>query len=387
MKTSGLKIIQWGLGEGVEETPLYLTSMNVSDLARAKIDRWSRTNREGYQRAPKDSRFRPKGKRSIVSYLLRESGVFPTSVLLNIRGTIDFKPEKQLSKNIELGEITLPDDEEYWIIDGQHRINALQRAIAQEPSFRDYPVPVTLTNTTDKFDEMLNFYIVNSRQYKIPTDLVYRHLQSMQEKAVLERKKWLEVAILGEKEERAALATMVVDFLEDDDASPFKGRIQFTGEDREDYHLFKDYSLSSWIARILHETAFSNLDYMTLAELLADYWAVIKELHPKSFSDFKAYTLLKSTGLASFTYLFPTIFAMCASEGEVNRERFKYYLEMLQEKVDLRGQVDTEFERPMDDEWWSRANGPAIASATGNKTCQYIMKSMAKKINIAKGNR
>jgi len=41
----------------------------------------------------------------------------------------------------------------------------------------------------------------------------------------------------------------------------------------------------------------------------------------------------------------------------------------------------------MDDEWWSRANGPAIASATGNKTFQHITKSMAKKINIVKGNK
>ena len=387
MKTYGLKITQWGYGEGAGKTSFYLTSLPMAQLVKADYDRWTRKNREGYQRATKESRFRPKGKNSIVSYLLRESGLFPTSVMLNVRGKIDFKMNNKISDNIEAGEITFEDNEKLWIIDGQHRLDALKRAMHQESSLKDYSVPISLTNFTSKFDEMLNFFIVNSRQVKIPTDLVYRHLQTMQQESIIKEKKWLEIAILGEKETRAALATEIVDFLEDDDASPFKGRIQFTGEEREEYHLVSDYGLSAWISKILNETAFSQMDSMTLAELTADYWAVIKELNPRSFSDPKEHSLLKTTGLASYTYLFPSIFAMSASDGQVNKEQFKHYLSMLQENVKSNGQLTPDFEIPIDDNWWSRAHGPAVATSTGNKAFTDIMKSMSKKINIIKTNK
>ncbi len=386
MKTIGFRITQWGLGKGAGETSFYLTALPIGKLLKAKYDRWSRNNRKGYQRAPSESRFSAKGKRSIVSYLLRESGTFPTSVLLNIRGELEFTPEGKIADKIEHGQITYSDDEDLWIIDGQHRLSALQRAISTEPSFKDYPLPITLTNFKDIFDEMLNFYLVNARQNKIPTNLVYRHLQTMQQEAILNEKPWLEVAILGEKETRAALATEIVDFLEDDDNSPFKNKIQFTGEPREDYHLVRDYSLSSLIARILNETAFSQLDPMTLAEIISDYWAVIKELYPKSFKDNRNYTLLKSTGLASFTYLLPSIFARCAKDRQITKSRFKHYLIKLQdETIDPR--LTPEFQIPINDEWWSRANGPTIASSTGNKIFTEIMKSMSKKIDVNSGGK
>lgn len=386
LRTKGFRIYQWGYGEGVEKTALYITTMKAGDLTRAVIDRWTRDNREGYQRATKESRFIPTGKKSIVSYLMREVGVFPTSVLLNVRGSLEFNPTMKVTDFMELGDITIPDDERLWIIDGQHRIGALQRSMHAKPELKEYPVPVTLTNFDDKFDEMLNFYIVNSRQTKIPTDLVFRHLQTMMEKSVLEDKKWLSVAILGEKEERAAMATIIVDFLEEDDSSPFKGKIQFTGEPREDHHLVKDYSLSTRILKILNERAFSQMDGMVLAEKISDYWSVLKGLYPLSFINPRTHTLLKTTGLGTYTNLFPSIFAMCASDGEVTEERFKFYLEMLKERID-NDRIGSEFLGPIDDNWWSSAHGPAISKATTEQMISLITKNMAMKINIVKASR
>jgi len=386
LKTKGFRIYQWGYGEGVEKTALYITTIKAGDLTRAVIDRWTRDNREGYQRATNERRFTPKGKQSIVSYLMREVGVFPTSVLLNVRGSLEFKPTMKVTDVMELGDITIQDDERLMIIDGQHRIEALKRSMYNEPDLKEYPVPVTLTNFDDKFDEMLNFYIVNSRQSKIPTDLVFRHLQTMMEKSVLENKKWLNVAILGEKEERAAWATVIVDFLEEDDASPFKGKIQFTGEPKEDHHLIRDFSLSVRILKILREKAFSQMDADVLAEKIADYWSVLKELYPLSFLNPKTHTLLKTTGLASYTNLFPSIFAMCASDGEVTKERFKFYLEMLKERID-NDRVGSEFQDPIDDNWWSSAYGPSISKATTEQMTSLITKNMAMKINIVNASR
>jgi len=53
---------------------------------------------------------------------MRELGCFLTSVLLNVRGDLTFEAEH------DLGWSVIGDDERLWLIDGQHRVEALKRA-------------------------------------------------------------------------------------------------------------------------------------------------------------------------------------------------------------------------------------------------------------------
>ena len=182
MEVPAFRIRQWGYGKGARERSIYLTALPVKFLAlRADIDRWTKTNREGYQRPPLESRLRPTGRASIIRYLLKEAGILPTSVLLNIRCKLKFREEGKITDEISFGKLIIPDNEKLWIVDGQHRLEALKRATSLRPEFAEYPVPVTIMDLDNRFEEMLLFYIVNSRQKRIPTDIAYRHLQSMVE--------------------------------------------------------------------------------------------------------------------------------------------------------------------------------------------------------------
>jgi DGQHR domain-containing protein len=375
-----LKISQWGYGKGADETKIYVTTMTLKELERAKLDRWTRKNKSGYQRSPLNSRFGT-GRGSIVRYLLNELGAFPTSILINIRSDLEFKSNTKLGKHIEYGEVAIPDDEQPIIIDGQHRLEALKRASIKKPELADYPIPVSVLNLKGKFDEMVHFYIVNSRQKKIPTDLVFRQLQTFSEEAVLGGKDWLKDVILGPREQRAAVASFIVDYLEENKNSPFYHAIQFVGEDKEPHHIIKDYSLSRFISKILKEKALSGISNDRFADLLADYWSAIKELYPESFSKPREHRLLKSSGIAIYTYLFPTIFAYCAAEGQITKSRFTHYLSMLKEDVRSE-QLDIDFRNPIDDSWWSMAHGPSISSATSEKLYAEIIKNLTKKIEI-----
>jgi hypothetical protein len=236
-------------------------------------------------------------------------------------------------------------------------------------------------NLKERFEEMVHFYIVNSRQKKIPTDLVYRQLQVFSEKVMLGGKDWLKEVILGPSEHRAALASFIVDDLEEDPNSPFHNAIQFVGEEREDHHLLRDYQLSRFISTILKEKALSGLSPEKFAELYSQYWSAIKELYPESFAKPREYRLLKSTGIATYTYLFPTIFAYSASEGKISKSQFKHYLSMLQETIDDK-KLEMDFKKPIDDKWWSMAHGPSIASATSEKMLSGITKNLAAKIEV-----
>jgi DGQHR domain-containing protein len=380
MKHPCLKVEQWGYGKGAGRTDIYVTTMTLNELEKATIDRWTRRNKRGYQRPPRESRF-GSGRGSIVRYLLNELGAFPTSILINIRGEMAFRPTKTINPHIELGEIEFSDTEKPIVIDGQHRLEALKRASMKKPEIRDYPLPVSIMNLKDRFEEMVHFYIVNSRQKTIPTDLVFRQLQVFSEHVVLGGKDWLKDVILGPREQRAALASFIVDSLEEDQNSPFYNAIQYVGEEREPHHILRDYQLSRFISRILKEKALSGLSPERFAGLYSEYWSAIKDLYPESFKKPREYRLLKSPGIATYTYLFPTIFAYSASEGKITKSQFKYYLSTLQEEVDDE-QLEMDFKKPIDDNWWSMSSGPSIAAATSEKIFAEIIKNLTKKIDL-----
>jgi DGQHR domain-containing protein len=388
MELSAFKIVQWGYGKGAAPQALYITTLPLKHLSnKADIDRWSKTNREGYQRSPEESRLKP-GKGSVVRYLLKEMGIFPTSVLLNVRGNLSFKEESKITEKISVGKLTISEDEKLWIIDGQHRIEALKRAASQKPELENYPVPVSLMNLKDKFEEMLLFYIVNSRQKRIETALAYKQLQTMYERVkIKEQHEWIKEAILGRKQESEAIATFIVDYLAEKTSSPFYNRIKFLGEETERRHLVEDSVLTRYISKLTGNLAFSSIEPEKMADLLIDYWGAIKELYPNCFSEEKkdSYTLLKHTGIASFTYLFPIIYSLCTTDGNLSKTNMKKYLSYLKE--DLRNNkeaefIDLDFRRPIDEDWWSREHGPSIARSTGEATFEEIKKKMAEKIQF-----
>lgn len=377
-----LKIRQWGYGEGVTPTDVYILSLPVSYLAQnAKIDRWSRSNREGYQRPPSESRLKPK-KGSIIKYILDELGVFPTSVLLNVREELEFKEKSKVSENIVYGELVLPENITLWIIDGQHRIEALKRIVSEKPEIINYPVPVSILNLKSKFDEMLLFYIVNSRQKRIPTDLAYRHMQSMVEKVRIEEKyMWIQNVILSPSKEVEGIAAMIVDYMAEDAESPFYNKIRFLGEEWEPSHLVSDSTLIRYVSKIMKNPVFRNMDPDYIADLLIRYWNAIKELYPDCFKEGsrEKYTLLRHTGIASFTYLFPTIYGLCSKDGDLSQENMYKYLHYLSYSAEIPG-LDSDFRKPINEEWWSRAHGPSIARATSEASFRYISQQMAIKI-------
>jgi len=384
VEVPAFRIRQWGCGKGAGERGLYLASLSVKVLAKsADLDRWTKTNRDGYQRPPLESRLKERGKTSIVRYLLDEAGIFPTSVLLNVRRKLDFKEEVNIAEKISFGKLIIPDNEKLWIVDGQHRLESLKRVAGIRSEFNDYPVPVTIMDFDDRFLEMLMFYIVNSRQKKIPTEIAYRHLQRMVEKVeVEERFEWVKNVLLGPEEVRKGVAALIVDFIASDESSPFYDRIRYTGEEKEPQHLTDDLVLETYISKLLKEKTFGMMEPERVASLLIDYWSAIRDLYPSCFRQgiVEQYTLLKHTGIASFTYLFPTLYSYCMMEGDVSKEKMRELLGYLKEEVDEIS--DPDFRRPIDEKWWSRAHGPFISRATGEKAFNTIAENFATKLSI-----
>jgi len=84
---------------------------------------------------------------------MREYGSIPTSVLLNVRGDLPFNIEQELDW-CALGSIDLK-NKKLWVIDGQHRVEALKRAISRNSRYEKYSVLLSILPLPKRFDELL----------------------------------------------------------------------------------------------------------------------------------------------------------------------------------------------------------------------------------------
>jgi hypothetical protein len=69
------------------------------------------------------------------------------------------------------------------VVDGQHRLSGLERALKKDKAkwVGDYPLPVVIVEGIDQYEEMRYFHVINTRHKGVPTDVVDRHLLSMRE--------------------------------------------------------------------------------------------------------------------------------------------------------------------------------------------------------------
>lgn len=347
---------------------IYVTVFNATTLLKnVKVDNWSEKNPNGYQRAVSDYRVK-----NAIKYLIDEDGTFPTSILLNVRGQVTFRPSTIIGDGGELGVLSLPPNSlPFWIIDGQHRLMAIALAAEKKNNFKDYSVPVCIFNLTKKYEEMRQFYIVNSRQKSVPTDLVQRHLYQ----SIWEKGQWKIAPFESEKRLLAAEAVPIVDILNLDKESPWYGKIQLPSEGKSSKHIVKQTSMADSIGYIFKSLSPIERDAVhknpsDLARFLIQYWKVIRRFFPEAFADPDSYLIQKTTGIYVFHMVFPIILNECKAVDDFSPEKFKEILEkMLSELTQTESFVKSDF--------WHKKFGDPIVMGTGMKTFRLIASRLA----------
>lgn len=344
---------------------IYQTVVIAKDLVtNCKTDRWSKTHTDGYQRSLIEARVHKATK-----YLREEDGLFPTSVLLNVRGDLKFILTSE-NASAEWGTLTIPDDSlPFWVIDGQHRIESLREIISGDSIFRDYPMPVSIFNLSNPFDEMRLFYIVNSRQRSVPTDLALHHLhRTMTEKG-------RNAVLPFEPQQRvlAAQALDIVKILSTDPHSPWLGRVQAPNETKGPNHVIKERPLADSIGYILKDMTAAQVQNIQehpqeLAIPLIDYWNAIKELFSEAFAEPQQYTIQKTTGAYSLNMIYVRVAELCEPSKEKNR---KDCMKELMGNMFL--DLGKTMKMSIGPEFWDREHGYPLAMGTSMK----LIKSLA----------
>ncbi len=374
---SGLKIDAFKLQQSGNRgaADIFVTILRAGDLVHmCKIDRRTPSNIGGYQRLPSERRL-SMIRGSAVRYLVRELGYFPTSILLNVRGEITFTEIKTQSW-YSYGLLDTQSDE-FWVIDGQHRIEALKRAIARNRDFEEYPVIASILRLSDRFDEMLLFYIVNRRQKGVKTDLVYRHLQRM---LLQKGEEWL-LDLEGKRGLTQGYAIEIVDILNKDPVSPWYGRIREVGESKHMDHVINDSDMMSTITDILNERYFKNMPIKNIAYLLIDYWNALYNIYPECFTEPKDYTLLQKPGMPALNRLFIDVYGIALQGGEVSEESMYNILTRLLSETSEH--PVPEFRQSIEPDFWSIESGPVYGVSTSHQNIQDLYDNLQEKIWLA----
>ena len=324
---SALRIIQKGLG-GEEEggndgLTLYIAGMTFAQLSKfAKVDMWSPDNPEGYQRPLIDRRLR-----ELAKYIQEEEGVLPTSVLVGTRTgdapRIEPTGFGEGSAGVSVGELCIPDGATLWVIDGQHRFYGVKYAYDRgAEALKDYPFPICVMWDIERYLEMVHFNIVNTRQRKMSTDIVDRHLVQMQNVKGLQM---MASGPRGEKEYLRATATKIVDRL-DETPGVWENQIAIPGVPGRDQGLVRQHAMVVSVEPVLKDPWVRGASEDDIVQVLVNFWDAARDAWPEAFDSPKDHRVQATVGIYSLHLLLPVLIQRCLESRDLSKGKMKELL-------------------------------------------------------------
>lgn len=267
------------------EAPLYLFALSAADVSQvadvARISRDEAGKLIGYQRPEKRSHVK-----QILTYLDSGEVLFPNGLILALPETVRFKSSRGPATSDGLAtagtlEIPIPQDSKEprpaWIVDGQQRSLALARTKNQGMA-----VPVAGFVTGSLPMQREQFLRVNTVQ-PVPASLATELLPEIPN-------------VPSTRLAAKRLPSALVDMLNSDPESPFRGIIRRASTDFEDRrnHFVTDTSLVESIKESLEhpsgvlftyrDMAAGTSDTAGIRRVLLCYWTGVQQTFPEAWA-------------------------------------------------------------------------------------------------------
>lgn len=274
-------------------------------VKRYYVPERNHTKKTGYQRTASPSRVS-----SLATELSKGNVDLPTAVLLSIR-----KPASDdvlLTENggyyLDLGEDNK--DTLLYVVDGQHRIKALEKSMENGTSLRNYKIPFVCMLGATEDQEMKQFHVVNSNAKSVPTDLA---LALLKERAsnnpdfmryLIEKgKKWqVQAQTVTEMLEKSSLV--------------WQGRIKFPNMPKGETIIPSSSMVKSLEPLFRHTPTFMAIkDPQKQMKVIDAYWIGIRESLRSAFDDTSLYSIQKGIGVKALHGIFPIVIEHVRSKG------------------------------------------------------------------------
>ncbi len=264
---------------------------------------------EGYQRIPTESRIT-----QLARELQQNNVDLPTSVLLNLRNCDQDEVLVSTGNDNYLLKLDLEkaaSKHRLFVVDGQHRIRALQKAIEEyEVDIRNIKVPFVCMIGGDEMHEMEQFHVVNSNAKSVRTDLA---LNLLKERAQYDPEFANLLAQRGRKWEVDAQA--LTERLAKA-SSTWKNKIRHPNAPVGETTVPSSSFVRSLKPLLTQTALFKSIrDQEKQAQVIDAYWRAIRRILPEAFEQPKNFSLQKGIGVEVMHSIFPVVLDLARSEG------------------------------------------------------------------------
>jgi len=281
---------------GGDKKNIFSTKLKVEDLideAKFKIDYWDPKKKknpkeQGYQRIPSESR-----AKKVADYIEEEScPIFPATILINSRVPLDFKEDAKSG----VGTLSL-NDYPLWVVDGQHRIAGLKYAVEKLglTEWKKKELPVVILSNFEKIEEVTQFFILNTTQRRVVTDLAERLVSDIIKEKPGEYEK-----LIAKGSDWKIRALVVTDLLNEKPGSSWEKRIRLPNSPKIATNIVNQTSFVKSLQPIFKDGLLSAIiDADKGYEILKNYWQAIEEIFPDAFIVSRDYVIQKTPGVFS----------------------------------------------------------------------------------------
>lgn len=333
MKLAAMKFSQSG-------HTLYLTVMTAEQILSSCFTTewdpavgWDDLINQGYQRQPV-----AKHSNAIGDFLARDPTPFmPTSALLSARkseyGSLGFvRLPSTPSTLVEFGEVEIPAGRQFFIVDYQHRWRGIRHAIEElgATHLSEFTIPAIIVEDMDRVEEILQFYLINSKQKRIDTDLALALLQTLAPQTD-EREMF---NLVGPGNRFRIRATRLTFALAARKSGVWVARI---GQPHDLPQPEAVISLKSFVDSLSplmsRWNPCSKLDDNALIDALLDFWEGVRRVIPNAFQNPRNYQIQRTVGTFALHIVFArAVYPRCVGTGDTSAAAVESILKSAHQK-------------------------------------------------------
>lgn len=333
-----------------KKTPMALGVITAGILTDLHIiPRRDTRKKTGYQREVSPTRVN-----RLMKDLSENRVDLPTAVLLNLRA---YKPGVHLVER-DGQEYFCPEEEKLYVVDGQHRVEALSRLVQMDSDrWSGFEIPFVCMLGADEREEMEQFYVVNSTAKSVRTDLALDLLKQRAESDVDVMK-----SLIERGESWKVKAQTLVEEL---NLTPiWRNRIRFPGDPKGDTTITSSGMVAS-LKQLLGTPYFGSITTGNQVTVLDAYWHGIRKVIPDVFDAPAQYAIQKSTGVMVMHGVLISLIEYVRSMGKSVIEAESYMEPLKSTLLELEGDTGTgELARGAD--FWRAGSEGAAGSFSSN---------------------
>jgi DGQHR domain-containing protein len=327
-------------------TPVVFGVIQAADLvSQYVIPRRDHTRKTGYQRDVSMTRVN-----RLVTELKAGRVDLPTAILLNVR---DFNSVENLLRRDGRRYLHLTGGQSYFVVDGQHRVEALKRVVEDDPErWGGLQIAFVCMLGADEREEMREFYVVNSTAKSVRTDLALDLLKQQAESDP----NIMEGLIESSEDWKVRAQTLIEELA---NRSPlWRGRIRFPGQPKADTTI-GNAALATTLKQLLATPYFGQVTTDNQVKILDAYWQGIRKVLPEAFDEPMDFVLQKSTGTLVMHTLLINVVEYIRSAGLSVTEPTSYADALQEPLLELQGDTREGNVVTGVDFWRSGADGAA----------------------------